>query len=128
MEYNQKDRRRCALLNITGTYVNGGIEHFDNLSADTLQTLIDEGFADPDDTQNNSPSLQEILDFIREYPDFKAHGYAVSPERSDYRVSLEGVEGTVYRPSDAFSAFVETFDGADTFEISKSGNCYAWYD
>lgn len=128
MNYNQKDRRRCALLNISGDYTMGGVERFDNLSADTLQTLIDEGFADPDDTQNNSPSLQEILDFIREYPEFKAHGYAVSPERDDYRVSLEGVAGVVERSSDAFSEFVDMFRDADAFEISESGNCYAWYD
>ena len=120
------DKRRCELLGITGDY-KGGVEYFHTLSAETLQTLIDEGFADPNYTQNDAPSTQDILDFIREYPEFTAIGYAVSPDRPDCRISLEGVEGTVDLKSEAFLKFVMGFRDADEFIIDIDGTCKAWY-
>ena len=96
---------------------SGGVCHFDGLDADTLQLLIDKGYADPEERQNIAPTIGEILEVMRAEPELRAHGYLVSRERGDARVSVEGVEGRCeldnalkFRLADEF-----TFDNGDFF-------------
>jgi hypothetical protein len=90
-DMNRDVARRDALLGITGQQASGGIVRYEDLDGPRLATLIDERFADPDCTQNESPTIAVFLSFLKEYPEVRVYGYAVSPERSDYRVSVEGV-------------------------------------
>jgi hypothetical protein len=120
------DKRRCELLGIKPDYTCGGITPFKGLSAANFKALIDEGFLDPHGAQNYSPEAHEFLSFIEEHPHFTAHGYAVSPERGDCRVSIEGIQGNVARTSRAFFDFIDRFRDADEFEVVPE--CYAWYD
>ena len=55
----------------------GGLRLFNNLDATTLGKLLDEGFANPRERQNEAPSIKRIYNFMRQYPEYRAHGYAV---------------------------------------------------
>ena len=126
---NKNDQRLCELLGANEDYRAGGIQYFDGLTAEILQVLIDEGFADSDEGFNNAPTTGEFLTFVKLNPEFVMHGYVVSPERSDYRVTIEGVKGTIDLRSDAFVEFVKMFREADEFTVdSNTGYCFAWYD
>ena len=106
----------------------GGIKHFKSLSLDELEQLVKEGFADPEETQNDAPSIQEFLDFMRKYPVAFAHGYVVSNDREDVRVSVEGLE--IDREDvthELFREFVALCRFADEFDDSDAG-LYSWWD
>lgn len=130
MTKNKDDRRRWEILKpVFGDVPNlspNQIYHFEGLSAATLAKLIDEGFADPDMTQNDSPTIQGILDFLVKNRSFTAHGYVVDMGRSDAGVSVEGVYSDRAAPDEVLR-FVEMFRLADEFSI-RGNRCRAWYD
>ena len=104
----------------------GGVRHFDGMTADEYSRLFAIGAIDPEDSQNCAPAAWEIYEFIKEHPSFTAHGYVVSPERDDHRISLEGVDGT-YESIEEMQDFITLFRFADEFSISN-GEAYAWFD
>mgnify|MGYP006956381724 CR=1 FL=1 len=101
MKYNKNDKRRWEIIDDcfeNNRYEKdsyfGGVRHFQNLSIDKLETLLKEGFADPEENQNYSPTIKEFLEFANRYKDFAEitfNGYIVSPVRSDYRVSVDAI-------------------------------------
>ena len=91
-----------------------------------MKILLDEKFANPADSQNAAPSIGEIYDFMQRYPKFKAHGYAVTKDRFDYRISIEGVTAEDVEP-DEMAAFAEMFRFADDFIVTKH-LCHCWFD
>ena len=106
---------------------SGGIRRFDYLSSEDLNRLLDIGLADPDEQQNEAPTTKEISKFLNDHQNFWAHGYVVSPERDDYRVSLEGVEcGSDYDLSDV-QDFFSLFKYPDEVSVEKTG-MYCWFD
>lgn len=114
-EYYDKDRYR------------GGIRYFSHMPVESLHELLKRGFADPDNQQNYAPPIKEIVQFLDKHPNFWAHGYAVSPERDDCRVSVEGVEcGSDYTLSD-IQDFFSTFYYPDTLRVTANG-VYCCYD
>lgn len=129
-QYNKDSKLRDSML--PNAYFWSGdadkydIFSFSKLDAVTLETLIQLKFADPDEYQNEAPAIGDILAFLKANPDFTAHGYAVTPERDDYRVSIEGVEGHTMDERQ-ISEFVKMFRNADDFRF-ELGDQYAWYD
>lgn len=132
---NKDDARRQEIItehggNIMTKYVSEDgrydILPYDNLTGDALDTLIKEGFADEDEQQNSCPCIREINAFLHAHPNFTAHGYIVTPERSDYRVSIEGVSGTECCLEDT-EDFIRLFRRADDFTINGD-ECYCWFD
>ena len=105
----------------------GGCRHFNKMSLTTLNKLIEKNFADINDCQNCAPSIGEIKRFLKRNPECWCHGYAVSTDRDDYRVSIEGVQyqGTVGK--DLIIDFVNTFRYADELEVGEYG-IYCWFD
>lgn len=105
----------------------GGIRNFENLSAATLRKLVDLGFADPEDKQNDAPTLGELLDFAEYYgpESYVFGGYVVSPKRSDCRVSINSIEFIAehFDDDDEEQAFEELTQYADEKDID-----YAWWD
>ncbi len=99
----------------------GGIKRYMDLDVGTLEKLIEKGYADVDEKQNEAPCIGGFLELMKQYPTLKAHGYWVTRERDDSRISIEGVEGKC--PSD----IAMLFKHADDFEY-KDGNLYVWYD
>lgn len=105
----------------------GGIRRFAGLPLTVLESLISDGFADPDDAQNNAPTLGEIRDFLRDNPGYTSHGYAVSEDRDDYRISLEGVEFIGSTTVEQVTAFGSMFGHADEITIGE-GRLHCWFD
>ena len=105
----------------------GGVRHFNKLSLENLKELIENRFIELEECQNESPSTEEILHFMEKYPDYTTHGYAVSPLREDYRVTLEGVEKDIPAESkEELEDFTKLFRLADEFIIDSY--MYCWFD
>lgn len=104
----------------------GGVRDFENLSLDTLKTLLEKNFIEPDESQNGSPTTAQILNFMERYPDYTAHGYAVSPNRFDYRITLTGVcKDTGANSPQELQAFTQLFEDADFIDATTM---YCWFD
>lgn len=110
-----------------GDPYRGGLKSFSFLTLDKLEQLVNEGFVDLGDRQNNAPSIDKILQFMRSNPDFTAHGYAIDKSRPDYRISIEGVRITRQLTFDEAISFTELFRLADIFEITDC-SAYCWFD
>lgn len=129
MPANRDHRTRDRLLaEFFTSEETGGIRRFQALPLSILQELVRAGFADPAEQQNDAPTIGRILDFMKKHPGVRAHGYAVSPEREDYRVSLEGIEfeGEV---SEGLRKDLEELVGerADERHVGPNG-FWVWYD
>lgn len=108
--------------------------YFKSLSADQVSALIAEGFMSPNDRQGASPTSAEFLRFMEKWPTSKVHGYAVHPERSDYRVTIEGihipVSGMTLTKKRKLASDLKLLykqDPPDEFDKSKS-EWYLWWD
>ena len=105
----------------------GGYRSFKKLSLAKLDELVAKDFIDLKDRQNSCPSVKEIMAFIRKYPDYAAHGYAITIDRGDYRVSLEGVvKDSSASSMEELKDFVDMFRFADVFDTD--GRMYCWFD
>jgi hypothetical protein len=110
-----------------GADASGDITRFDEVDCATLEKLLRERWADPRDRQNLAPSIAEIFRFMKRWPEVRAYGYAVSSQRDDYRVSLEGIFVTPGDVSDQLrSEFVEFAKDAD--ELTTDDGLVAWWD
>lgn len=126
---NKKEKQRDEIIfgeHDKQAYL-GGVRHFKNLSLDKLEKLIGNKFIDLCNRQNNAPSVREVYEFMKKYPGYTTHGYAVWVKREDYHVSLEGV----FKDWDAdsveeFVEFTELFKYAD--EIETYPIMYCWFD
>ena len=105
----------------------GDVIHFQNLNAEELQQLVDKKYIELDENQNDSPSTEEFLDFMKKYPATTTHGYVVAPDRDDARVTLEGL---AVDPADVtpelLRAFVDLCRLADEFDCCD--RLFAWWD
>ena len=110
----------------------GGIRSFE-CNVETMRKLIDERFADPDETQNDSPSIGELMSaFEGTDIDVTFGCYAVSPERSDYRITIESADVSILETDyDNLCCIIESFRWADEFNIEHIGEkfyIHAWWD
>jgi len=125
---NKDFKRRDELLNlINEQYECGGIVSFDNLDVETFKKLLDEDFVDPNRRQNYSPTAYEFYEFMVKYPQLKAIGYAVSPKRSDYRISIEGLICSDDISDELKIEFKEFCEEADELMV-KTTRLRAWWD
>ena len=99
----------------------GGVCYYTDLDLKTLELLVEKGYADPEERQNSAPSIGEIMDVMRRNPGLTAHGYYVTRERDDARISVEGVAGII-DPND-----LGIFRGADEFDYDGK-DFYCWFD
>lgn len=102
---------------------------FEPFRIDILESLINEKFINPQDRQNNSPTVNEMLGFMRKYPAVFAYGYAVTPKRRDYRVSLEGLavnqEDVTEELKKAFLGFCKSATEIHTEDVN---GLLSWWD
>ena len=120
-------------------YIGPISDHLDHgIDTDTFAKLIDEGYIDPEETQNGGPTMQQLLDFgdfaeaesediIVEYT-----GYMISPDRPDSRITITGIKiamdgATDPIPDEIQDEFRERFAGADDFVVGNE-HCRAWWD
>lgn len=122
----EQDKERCELVGVDAKNFFGGCARFSGMTYKTLQELVDKGYADLEDSQNDNTTLGEYLEFMKEHPRFKAHGYVVSNDRDDRRVTIEGLEAgqvTIKEVED----FIKLDRYADEFEATQS-YCRSWWD
>ena len=122
----KQDQERYKLLNANKEDGFGGCTHYDFANVETLKTLIQRGYLDPNEAQNDAPYVLEFIKFMEKYPEFEAHGYIVDNERDDRRISIEGVRGYP-QSAEAAEAFEDMFHRADEFNVSED-EFYCWYD
>ena len=123
----------------------GGMERIGSLSdhmdsgidVDTFAKLIEEGYIDPEGTQNYSPTMQELLEFGDDAIDafdfitVEYTGYMISPKRPDSRVTITAITIETNDghniPQEVQSSFIDDFRKADEFEVGDE-ICHAWWD
>jgi len=111
----------------------GGCARTD-IPAKTLLKLYEEGFVNPDECQNESPTTQEFLCDISGIEDNVVFEiYAIDDKRDDYRVTIEGIQ--VGLPIDKRMLFLRLatkYGYADEFHIWEDDNenlrLRAWWD
>ena len=124
---NYEERDTILFGGYDETQYTGGIRRFENLDAVHLKKLIELKFIDNNDRQNMAPSTEKIMKFISRYKGYTVHGYAVSPERDDYRISIEGVYKN--KPAESYAErheFNTLFADADELETNEK--MYCWFD
>ena len=63
---------------------------------------------------------------MKQYPTYTAHGYTVSADRDDYRVSIEGIEkGEPAATAEELQDYMALFRWADEFD---SSTMYCWFN
>jgi hypothetical protein len=125
--HQERDRLLFGRVVQWGEEGLGGIEHFRGVGVDTLLALVARNYADPADSQNESPTLGEFIRFMEKYPQVTAHGYAVSPQRADYRVTVEGLEYAGPVGAELRREFEAMNAGADEY-VCEGGQLFCWYD
>lgn len=108
---------------------SGGLRSYGGLDIAKLKTLEQEGFLDLEETQNNSPSIAKFMAFMAKHPKVTCHGYVISRDRSDYRVSIEGLS---CKDADATPelrrAFAVFCRRADELDAEETGDLRSWWD
>ena len=105
----------------------GGLRRFDNLSLEKLKKLVECKFIRLEECQNNSPSVREFIEFMEKYSGYTVMGYAISVKRTDYRVTLDGIEKReIVYSLDEVDEFESLFGDADDFDSYNA--LYAWFD
>ena len=122
----EQDKERCELVGVDAKNFFGGCARFVGMTYKTLKTLVDKGYADPADNTNGSTTLGEYLEFMKEHPRFKAHGYVISNDRDDRRITVEGIEAESVTIKEMV-AFTDLDRMADEFEATQS-YCRSWWD
>ena len=107
-----------------------GISKFKDLPLDVIKQLIEKGYLDPDDYQNCSPTVSSIVKFVEEHDpaNWRFHGYVVSAERDDTRVSIEGINSLKPLGKDDLIDFLQEFRYADELDAERNETVYCWYD
>lgn len=129
MEFNKDDKRRHEILKLDyPSEMLDGIEYFEKASVTQIKRLIKEGFLDIEEKINESPSTREFIKFLEKHPNGYAHGYLISVDREDYRVSIEGIGYKKIRGNiDLRTDFINFCMQADVLIINET-ELYAWWD
>ena len=125
----EQEIRRCEIMgwSYPEEYKSGGTRSFEGLDFSTAEALLLEGYLDENDSQNCSPTAKQFFEIMSKYPSITAHGYAVSPERNDCRVTIEGIEYNGIITWNMRADLIELCRYADTFDMTED-SFYCWYD
>lgn len=107
----------------------GGLRYFDTLTLNQIDQFDELGVLDMDERQNDSPTIGEMIDFLRarETDGWYVHGYCISPERDDFRITFEGVGKNSAPSRKDIIDFITLFRWADEFYVDDDG-LRCWYD
>ena len=123
-----QDLRDKIIFNENLPEYMGGVAYFEHLSILDLEELIKNNFIDLEDSQNDSPTAKEFYEFIKNNGFTGSfHGYAVDKSRSDYRVTIEGIEVDSEIERDTLIQFSNLCRHADEF-VCEAAYLYCWYD
>jgi len=112
----------------------GGTKRFSKLPLELLELLVIEGHADPEDYQNEAPAIKDLLAFAKQMSEkgyyFFFGGYAVSPDREDYRISIDTINIKYYFDNNNHlnnKILEKFFNKADDKDLDN-GSMRFWYD
>ena len=113
-------------------YISNGpgksLSRFRGLPLDVLEKLVAHGFVALGKWNRCAGVDSMFLPFLRRHPEFTAHGYALSNDRPDCRITVEGVECEKAMTDETVSDFTNTFSlHADEVKVSPS-YAYCWFD
>ena len=124
---NRNQERRDEILGIKGERFFGGCETINHLTLKQLEQLIEEDFIELEECQNDSPTINDFYNLMKQHPEVCAHGYAVEVKRRDYRITLEGLRYTGLVSPQLAAAFTKLCRHADEFELDEN-YLYSWWD
>ncbi len=124
---SEAERREQLLFGTN--YEPYGYKGFSGVSCETIHKLVDEGFLELRERQNDSPSTEEFLAFTDAHPEYPwiYHGYAIGNERPDVRVTIEGIYCDTELKGDALYGFISLARNADDFCCDEL-SVYCWWD
>ena len=124
-------------LKLVNKYYSGGVRRFDELTIEKLKELIDKKFIDEEEQQNEGPTIKKFLAVASKIKENDSsaeiffHGYAVSPDRDDYRVSIDAItvstENYNIIVDKIYEPLREMCSNADDLDIDEN-ELYAWWD
>jgi hypothetical protein len=105
----------------------GDVIGFNDMPLTVVKQLIQLKLLDMGEWNNCAGVKKMFLPFLKRNPEFRAHGYVVSPERQDSRITIEGVEKDSQLSKDELIDFATTFQAADDLRVTED-YAYCWYD
>ena len=107
----------------------GGLRYFDELTIIQIDQLEELGILDANECQNDSPTIGEMLEFLRarKTDGWYVHGYCIDPNRDDFRITFEGVGKKTPPSKQDIIDFTALFRWADEFYVDNDG-LRCWYD
>ena len=123
-----QNEQRIKLLKVNNDNEMGGTCRFKNLCYNRLKKLIELGYIRENNNQHDFSNLKakHYLEFLRTHRKFKAHGYIVSNERDDRRITIEGLDG--WNVSDQDIIDFEDFQSCADNCYATNKRCYSWHD
>ncbi len=105
----------------------GGLRYFRGVPLNVLQQMINRRFVEMGRWNDCGGVAALFLPFLKAHPGYTVHGYAVSSERPDCRVTIEGIEKADPLTKEEVIDFANAFKDADELEIT-SDYARCWYD
>jgi len=112
----------------------GGTTDTESISVATLETLLEDGYIDPNERHNNAPTVAQFYNWGSYYDQadnvtVAYRGYMIGPERPDTRISITEicVEDDSGIPDYIVEEFEATFDTAEILCIGEE-LLTAWWD
>jgi hypothetical protein len=112
----------------------GGTKRFSKLPLELLELLLLEDHIDHEEKHNNAPTIRDLIIFAKQMNEkgyyFFFNGYAVSPDREDYRVSIDTINIKYYfdNSNHLNNKIIEKFfKDADEKDLDN-GVMRFWYD
>ena len=134
--YKADHRQRDLILKgfFTDKDYIGGSRRFSNLPLELLELILLENHTDHNEKHNNAPSIRDLIIFAKQMNEkgyyFFFNGYAVSPRREDYRVSVDTINIKYYfdNSNHLNNKIIEKFfKDADEKDLDN-GTMRFWYD
>lgn len=106
-----------------------GLAYFSGVPVALVRQLVTEGLLDPQYCHNESPSVEEMLEFCHGADEaiWFFHGFTVGPQRIDCRVTLEEFESSIAPTPERIEEFLR-FNHRGEIKVSETGGCWCWYD
>ena len=103
-----------------------------SISFSQLKDLIHNDYIDLSHNTNESPTFEIFYKFLCKYPQLNVNGWAKSPYRRDYSVSIYGIEGNIEQWNEDLKKQLKEdlkaiFKNADEFIVSEK-EVWVWYD
>jgi hypothetical protein len=134
--YKADHRQRDLILKgfFTDKDYIGGSRRFSNLPLELLELILLENHTDHNEKHNNAPSIRDLIIFAKQMNEkgyyFFFNGYAISPKREDYRVSVDTINIKYYfdNSNHLNNKIIEKFfKDADEKDLDN-GTMRFWYD